>query len=322
MARTHYTQIQAVALNLEGAAAPEWIQLTPAGPDIQGRDGRRWTLPSPEEVVAAFQRHGAELPVDIEHATQIKGAKGEPAPAVGWISDMEARDGALWGRVTWTEDGAALLSSRGYRYISPVFAFTKPAGEIVKMVSAALTNSPNLQLAALNSVREEEETTMDKAVLEALGLNSDATTADAVVAINALKERETTALNRAQSPDPEKFVPKGDYDLAMNRVRELEQVEAERTDEAINAAVDAAIEVGKIAPSSRDFHLAACKAEGGLERFEKMIEAAPVIARNSGLDDKTPGTKAGTLTQEEIAICRQLGIDQKTFAEAKASEEQ
>jgi len=47
-----------------------------------------------------------------------------------------------------------------------------------------------------------------------------------------------------------------------------------------------------------------------------------VIARNSGLDDKTPGTKAGTLTQEEIAICRQLGIDQKTFAEAKASEEQ
>jgi len=190
------------------------------------------------------------------------------------------------------------------------------------MVSAALTNSPNLQLAALNSVREEEETTMDKAVLEALGLNTDATAADAVVAINALKERETTALNRAQSPDPEKFVPKDDYDLAMNRVRELEQAEAERTDEAINAAVDAAIEAGKIAPSSRDFHLAACKAEGGLERFEAMIEAAPVIARNSGLDDKTPGTKAGTLTQEEIAICRQLGIDQKTFAEAKASEEQ
>ena len=314
-------QTIALALNASGDAVPDWIQLTPAGPDIEGRDGRKWVLPNPEEVVAAFKRNAADLPVDFEHATQVKGPKGEAAPAIGWIKDLEVRSGAIWGRVEWNEIGRQAIASKGYRYISPVFTFKKAAGDILKMLSAGLTNQPNLQLAALNTEGDQEEPAMNKAILEALGLSEGASETDALTAINKLKSDEATARNRAENPDASKFVPRADHDLALNRIKKFEDAEAEREDEAINTAVDAAIEAGKIAPASRDYHVAACRDEGGLERFQKMVEASPEIAAKSDLDGKKVEAQNKTaLTDEELATCRALGMTEEDFAAAKADE--
>ncbi|WP_216364959.1 MULTISPECIES: phage protease [unclassified Roseobacter] len=314
-------QTIALALNASGDAVPDWIQLTPAGPDIEGRDGRKWVLPNPEEVVAAFKRNAADLPVDFEHATQVKGPKGEAAPAIGWIKDLEVRSGAIWGRVEWNEVGRQAIASKGYRYISPVFTFKKAAGDILKMLSAGLTNQPNLQLAALNTEGDQEEPAMNKAILEALGLSEGASETDALTAINKLKSDEATARNRAENPDASKFVPRADHDLALNRIKKFEDAEVEREDEAINTAVDAAIEAGKIAPASRDYHVAACRDEGGLERFQKMVEASPEIAAKSDLDGKKVEAQNKTaLTDEELATCRALGMTEEDFAAAKADE--
>lgn len=329
MTLTASIQTIALALNLEGdaqaASAPAWIQLTPAGPDVAGRDGRAWTLPNPEAVVAAFKNNGADLPVDFEHATQVKGAKGEPAPAIGWIKELEVRHdengGAIWGRVEWNEVGQQAIASKGYRYVSPVFTFKKAAGDILKMVSAGLTNQPNLQLAALNSEGDQEEPAMNKAILEALGLPEDASEADALTAINKIKADETTARNRADAPDSTKFVPRADYDLALNKLQTFEDADKTRQEEAINAAVDGAVEAGKIAPVSRDYHIAACRDEGGLERFQKMVDASPEIAGKTGLDAGDPKAKnKTTLSDEEVAACRALGMSAEDFAAAKADE--
>lgn len=321
MSKTYSTQLAAVALNLQGSDVPSWIQLTPAGPDIVGRDGRRWTLPNPEAVVAAFRNNGADLPVDIEHSTEHKAPKGEPAPAVGWIKGMEVRANALWAKVEWTGGGQSLIASGGYRYISPVFTYDRNTTEMRKMLSAGLTNQPNFEMAALNAEGASEENKMDKAILEALGLAANATAVDAVVAINKMKEAETTALNAAQTPDPDKFVPKADHDLALNRIGEFEEADKGRESEAINAAVDAAVEAGKIAPSSKDYHIASCCAEGGLERFSKMVGAAPVIAGDSKLDGKdAAATNTTKLSDEELAVCQALGLTEKEFAAAKLEE--
>ena len=324
MKLTNSTQTIALALNAEGEAVPAWIQLTPSGPNIEGRDGRKWSLKNPEAVVAAFSENGADLPVDFEHATQLKGAKGEAAPAVGWIKALEVRNGAIWGQVEWGEEGQRAIASRGYRYVSPVFTYTKTGAEIIKMLSAGLTNQPNLQLAALNSEENggaDEEPAMNKAILEALGLPGAASDLDVLQAINTLKTNEQTALNRAETPDPEKFVPRADYDLAMNKVKGFEKSEADRYEEAINIAVDAAIEAGKIAPASRDYHVAACQEDGGLDRFTKMVEASPVIAGKSELDGKDPTAKNKTaLSDEELAVCRALDMSPEDFAAAKAAE--
>lgn len=315
-------QITGLALNAENGA-PDWVQLTPAGPGIAGRDGRSWSLPNPEQVVAAFNAHGADLPIDIEHATQIKGDKGEAAPAVGWIQAMEVRDGALWGHVAWNAQGGDAVATRAYRYLSPVFTFAKATGEIVKMISAGLTNRPNLQMAALNSEgAETEETAMNKAILDALGLAANATETDVLAAIQSRDAAHATALNAAQTPDPTLFVPKADHDLALNKVRDFETAEAARADAAINAAVEGAIEAGKVAPASKDYHIAACKQEGGLERFTAMVEAAPEIAANKQLAKK-PETSGdvSSLSPDELALCTQLGLTPEDLLEDRAKEE-
>ncbi|MBI1493222.1 phage protease [Halocynthiibacter styelae] len=103
---------------------------------------------------------------------------------------------ASGGQVKWNTRGEELLRARSYRYLSPVFSAAKRTGAVSRMVSAGLTNNPNLDLIALNrDGAEQENDLMDKTVLEALGVNSDGTPAQAVAAITALKEAETTALN-------------------------------------------------------------------------------------------------------------------------------
>jgi phage I-like protein len=311
--------LRGLALNFESGAVPDWVQLTPPGPAIVGRDGRAWTLSDPAAVAAAFDP-AKEPQIDLEHSSQELAPKGLPAPAVGWMKEIEVRGNTLWARVDWTADGAALVTSRAYRYLSPVMAVDKKTGEILRIVSAGLTNSPNLEMAALN--RATTETDMDKAVLDALGLTATATAADAVLAINALKSDKALALNRAEAPDPERFVPKADHVLALNRITAFETEAKARREAEITAAVDAAVTAGKVAPASKDYHLAACRQEGGLERFSAMVGAAPVIAGASGLDRRTPDATPGKLTAEELAMCRMMGTDPEKFAAEKAVQAQ
>lgn len=318
-------QSLAICLNTSGAPVPDWIQLTPQGPEIVGRDGRTWILNDPEAVVKAFNLHGARLPVDFEHATQIKGLRGEKAPAVGFIDQIETRDNALWGHVDWNEEGRNAISAREYGYVSPVFGFEKSTGNVTRMISAGLTNQPNLHLAALNTQNQhlptQKEPAMNKAILEALGLKDGASDDDVLTAINTLKTSEATALNRAEHPDSTKFVPKADYDLALNQISTFEVAEKNRLDAEIGAVVDASIEAGKIAPASRDYHIAACQNEGGFAAFKAMVEASPEIAGKSRLDGKEPAAaNKPKLSVEEIAACRALGLTEEDFAAAKAEE--
>ncbi len=313
------SHLQGIALNVQNGNAPDWVQLIPSGPQIIGRDGRRWTLPDPAAVVAAFNSESKKPQIDIEHSSQLLGSKGHPAPAVGWVEEVELRDGAIWGRVDWNDEGRNAVATRAYRYLSPVFKFDPRTGQVLRLISAGLTNTPNLDMAALNSAEQENAEMLDNAVLEALGLNSSATAADAVVAINKLREARDTALNQAQTPDPEKWVPKADHELALNRITSFEEGEKARADEAINTAVDAAIEAGKIAPASRDYHVAACRAEGGLDRFTAAMGVTPAIGKGSDLDKKKPGKDAKALTAEEVAVCHQFGMTEEEFIAAKGN---
>lgn len=321
MAMQHHIELTGLALNVEGSAAPQWAQLVPAGPVVAGRDGRRWRMEDPARVVEAFAANGADLPLDFEHATQLKGGRGERADAAGWIEALEVRAGSIWGRIAWNAEGSAAVASRAYRYLSPVFRFDAGTGAILAMVSAGLTNNPNLHLAALNAAQPENTEPVDKTVLEALGLKPEATAAEAVVAIGALTAARDTALNSAAHPDPEKFVPRADHQLALNRIGEFETEAKTRAEAEIVAAVDGAVAAGKVAPASRDYHLASCRAEGGLARFTAMVAAAPAITAPSGADRKDAAAGKEGLTAEELAMCRAFDMDPKDFAAAKAAQE-
>ncbi len=299
-----------VAVNFEfspPAHVPDWIMLLPVGPEITGRDGRTWRLDDPQALVEAFHQGGVDLPIDLEHSTELKGPEGDPAPAVGWIKAVEVRDGAVWGRVDWTNEGKIRVAEREYRYTSPVFVYDKKSKQIVKLTSVGLTNQPNLHLQALNRHQPTEEDIMLKKLLAKLGLAENATEDQALNAIATLQNDLEAARNRAETPSLDKFVPRADYDQALNRASTAEQklaeVEAEKLETAINSEVDAALKAGKITPATRGFYVAMCRQDGGLEQFRKFVEAAPTVADPSGLDNKDidEGGKALNAEQQRIA---------------------
>jgi phage I-like protein len=146
-----------VAVNLAetNGGAPEWIMLIPGG-RFDTRDGRGpYSLSDPDKVIALTNalKMEAGLPIDYDHATDFAAPKGGPAPAAGWIRELENRDGSLWGRVEWTPEGETAVSSKKWRYISPVFEFSK-ANDVTKLLRAGLTNSPNLYSTAICAQRE------------------------------------------------------------------------------------------------------------------------------------------------------------------------
>ena len=159
---------QIVALNARGAA-PEWVMLTPKGPRIVGNDGRVFTLDNPGAVVDAFAKSGLKLPIDINHAQFHKASKGEASPAVGWIEQLDARDGAIWGRVEWNSRGESALKDRDYRYISPALTLDA-AGRVVGIAHAGLVNEPNFTMPALNARGDAtEQPTLLREIMERCG---------------------------------------------------------------------------------------------------------------------------------------------------------
>jgi len=313
-----------LALAAEDGAAPAWVQLTP-GSAMAARDGRFWRLSSPDAVIAAFRAHGADLPVDMEHATQIRGASGEAAPAVGWIKEIVARaaggasdaGAALWARVEWLDAGRKAVASRAYRYLSPAFTWDKATGEVTAIVSAALTNTPALRMAALS--RAEKETPMDLSRLaKAADLPETASLPEIEVAVCAMKQMR----DRADAPDMAKFAPRADVEQALARAQAAEAALKARDDAdltaRIAAAVDGAVEAGKIAPAARGFYVDACRAEGGLDKFVAMVAASPALVASATPAAKPDGGAGfGALTAEDLAVCAALGIDKADFAKLK-----
>jgi len=304
--------LNSVELNNQGG----WYALIPPGQQIIGRDGRRFTNPNPQNIIDQFAANGADLPVDIEHATELKAPQGEPAPAYGWIKAVRVSDaGAIEGFIEWTKQGQAIVDSKQYRYLSPVFYFSKDNNAIIKLTSAGLTNQPNLQLTALNHQIPQEDDMPLKNVAKTLGLPEDAS-ADAVLAATQ------KAINTAQTPPLDKFVPRADYagmeQRALNAEQKLAQQAQAQIDKAINSVVDDAIAAGKIAPSSKDYHLAACRVEGGLGRFTAFVASAPVLTQTAINSQVPPAQGSQTqLTPEEKAICSQMGLSEDAFLKSK-----
>lgn len=320
-----------IALNAAAdGSAPEAVELIPAGPRVTGRDGRSWIFDatSHELVLSAYRDRNIELPIDWEHATQHRAPKGEEAPAAAWIKSLEIRDGALWGAVGWTPRGGDQVINQEYRFLSPVFDYDPATGRIARLVSAALTNTPNLHLQALNS---EEDAPMPRSTLLAaaiatIGLAADADDDALATAINSLRtDRDTArAENSECAPSLDRYVPRADYDAVVTRATNAEQAVKDR-DTAdhkakVDAAIDGALKLGKITPATADYHRASCSDTDGLARFQAFVEAAPAVAGDTTGFDKKPDGKATALNAEQKEAARALGMTEDRYLEALAAQ--
>jgi phage I-like protein len=305
----------------DDGSAPEWIQLLPPGRNVVGVDGRRWTNDRPDGIQAAFNALGRDMPLDWEHATELQAPQGLPAPAAGWFRELDVREGgSIWGRCEWTVSGRNSVASREYRYISPVLIYEKASGAIRRISSVGLTNRPNLLLAALNhQTPNEGEKAMWKALLKLLGLDENATEEQAMNAVRKMQGDLQTALNRAETPSLDKFVPRADYDAVIARATNAETALSKRDqddlEKTITTEVDAALKAGKITPATVDYHKANCRADGGLDRFREFVKAAPVIGDPSGLGDKQrPDAGGKALNAEAKQVAEMFGNSAEDIA--------
>lgn len=151
------SEAQLLELPVTGKNVPDWIHLIPAG-TFTGEDGRGpYTLSDAARVIAqSLPAGGRPIPLDYNHAAHHAATTGGPAPAAGWITQLEGRENGIWGKVEWTANGRKAVAAREYRFISPGLR-TDPDKHVTAIVSAALCNMPNFgELTHLNARKRHD----------------------------------------------------------------------------------------------------------------------------------------------------------------------
>ena len=336
-----------------GGAVPEEIRLLPDG-EFAALDGRRWDL-TPDaaaRIVARLRGRQTRIVVDYEHQTLHAGANGQPAPAAGWVDpqSVEYRPGqGIYGRVTWTAKAATAIEADEYAYLSPVFPHGKD-GVPTDLYHIALTNFPaltdqealgRLAAARFSPTTTEEESIVDRTqLIAALGLAADASDADINAAVAAGREAQAglaalrqsldleegeepgqaiAALKSSGSPDPAKWVPVEVYDEAR---QQLAALKANGDEAEIDRLIEEGLADGRIAGKATADYLR----EGGLAMLKAhMDDAVPVAAltasQTGGKKPEDEKKKDGELTEEELAVCKNTGVDPADYTKQKGGDD-
>ena len=172
----------------------------------------------------AFQRllenfSGGEIPVDFDHS----GEEGGSTRAGAWVQRLWVDDRkGLMAALALTPSGEEAIVGREYRYLSPAWELRED-GRPERLLSVAFTNKPNLPLSPVLNCRAkpapnvvsnsnmppqegQTKTKLDmEKILEALGLNPEATEDDALGVIAALKDKIAKLEAERTEADAEAF---------------------------------------------------------------------------------------------------------------------
>ncbi|PQA82750.1 hypothetical protein C5F52_14325 [Limnohabitans sp. TS-CS-82] len=335
---------------------PDGLFSSPDGrpANMEGVTAKSWVLNNQvaQAVIARFNAMGLELPLDYEHQTLKAAENGLPAPAAGWITDLTYESGVgLMADVRWTEAGGDYVAKREYKYLSPVFPFDKKTGEVLLLHSVALTNKPGLTvlgaIAAMAAMafddnhfndfsrrlpgfgrttephNEEKETTMDKTkVLVALGLALDTGDETALTALSATVQKANTLEQqvvalKANQFDPAKHIPLDEHKKVTGELTKLQATLAHTEHVAL---MEKALADNYIMPANEDYWrkqpLAALK--------EFLKDAKPLLAALTGTQTggKPPAGGGGTVTlsSDEMAVCKSLGLTPEAYAQNKVEQ--
>jgi len=126
-------------------AAPSEFRIFKAGWNETHKGKFLFDEKAAKAVMAAYKKWGVDLAIDLNH--QMLDEEPSPDPtakdARGWCNLEVREDGSLWAiNVRWTEDGAARLSEKRQRYISPAFAFDTKTNRVLEIMNIAMVAMP------------------------------------------------------------------------------------------------------------------------------------------------------------------------------------
>ncbi len=133
------------------SAPSQRFRIIPAGL-FRAHDGRPYCLQgwfmngaAAQRIIATAIANKRDYLIDYEHQTLNAQSNTGAVPAAGWFKHLQwiEGDGLYVTDARWTAQASSMISSKEYRYISPVFSFDS-AGNVTGLHSIALTNNPAL----------------------------------------------------------------------------------------------------------------------------------------------------------------------------------
>lgn len=334
------------ALTTPLALAAERVQLVPDGV-FRATDGRPrevdgWRLSSAiaERLLARLRAKQTRLVINYEHPEP----SGQPLPAAGWIEreQITYTEGlGLTAPVTWTARARAMLDAGEYAYLSPVISYDPATGAVVDLLLVGLTNTPALDtLAPLAALAERfgldlpsdrEDDSMDLAQLrQALGLAAEADEsailaqaaelATQAAKVAPLTEQVAALSARAASPgapDLSGYVPRAVHEEALAALRRV-QTDGQAVELA--SLVEQGLASGQIPGQATADWLKG----RGIAALRQYLADAPAVAalRGTQTQGRDPGAgQTAALTEEELAVCRQMRITPDAYRTAKLGQE-
>lgn len=260
---------------------PDTIHIIPIGQWDHAAYGKIVITPSDiKEFAANFQmslRKGVFITAGHEGFVE--------QPAVGWFTEVEARDDGLWGKVEWNKLGKETLSDKQFKFFSPEFytVYEDPQShQLFKNVltGGALTKSPYFK-------ELEAVVFSDKAVFNQNDKNQDMTIEEILAkAKDTLTDEEKTFLKEKAGDLTEE--QKADYADIIGEGGEGDKGEGEGAGAGEGAGTEGAGTEGgdkqtaseKVLISASELQALRAKADQGAQAF-KELEASKI---NSAID--------------------------------------
>lgn len=367
------TRLKALISMEKPEAPPEEIQIIPYGPHETDKGGFVLEGEDMERIVEDFDSRANDMVIDYEHQS----LSGGEAPAAGWIRrlfsitphsplNLMGDEGGLqkapgiWAVVQWNERAREYLENREYRYLSPVFLKRLSDNRVVKLLGAALTNTPAIDgmvpvvnkedsrgqgakgsrfsleptdpgtLGPYNKTRKEARGM--KKVLSALGLTAGATEEEALKALYALKAGGEAAASPAVLLELGLAEGAGESEV-LGAVAAMRQgAESLRAAQEEVLELRARLSKGEaeelVASAMKAGKITPAQGEWALsyagrdpEGFKVFVARAPEVVPKGELKALTPGAPSMAADGIQLSVNRLLMVSDETFRKHSKKEQ-
>lgn len=324
MPKKTVTKTSIAALTFEllsgDGGVPTEAHLLPPGPfrAVDGRpfecDGWKLDAAIAARVIARAAAQKNDILIDFEHQSLRSEWNGQRVEAAGWIPrSLEWREskGLYALNINWVGDTADLIAAKKLRYISAVFLYDAKTGEVLEIISVALTNTPAVDgldaladLARKHSVfstEEEADMAQEKDEAERNGLKTE---------VAALAVERDGLKTQVVALTAERDTLKAKVDAA-----EKEKAEAALTAEKAKHGelLQAALTDGRLIPAQKLW-----AEKQPLAALTEYLESTDPLAILKRQGDGKEGGGHG-LNQEELAMCSRMGVTPEAYVETKSS---
>lgn len=333
MPQTKPHSIQFAALSYELVRGTDGVtteaQLLPVGPfrstDVRPVECAAWQLDG--EIAARVIERAAgkksDALIDYEHQSLRSKDNGQKVIAAGWIPnsfEWRAGKGLYATGIAWTNDAKQEIADLKYRYVSAVFYYDAASGEVLEIVSVALTNTPALD--GLDALAQ--------AALSRGGLHDFLTTGGANMALTEQQQAALTAERDAATQQLAALTTEHatvKTSLAALTVENTDlkakvtAIEAEKAAAALAAEkaghadlLLAALTDGRLTPAQKPW-----AEKQSLAALTEYLDATkPVALLTKQVDGKGAAGEHG-LTEVELAYCTKMSVKPEDYAKTKAA---